>query len=380
MSEILEMTALEMHSALERGEVSSRELVAASFARIEALDGRVHAFLNLRQEQAMAEAAAIDERRAAGGGGGAGGAAKLGPLAGIPVAIKDNLCTNDGLPTTCGSRMLENFRAPYDAHVVERLQQAGAVIVGKCNLDEFAMGSSTENSGFGPTKNPWNLDFVPGGSSGGSAASVAARMVPLALGSDTGGSIRQPGSLCGVVGVKPTYGRVSRYGLVAFASSLDQIGPFARTIDDAALLLGVISGRDGRDATSLDRPVPDYVSSLGKVDFKGLRIGLPREFFGEGLDPEVESLVRGALKIYEEAGAELIEVALPHSMYAVETYYIVATAECSSNLARYDGVHYGHRSSEIISMIDMYARSRAEGFGDEVKRRIMLGTYVLSSG
>lgn len=372
MSQLMEMTALEMSAALQRREATSRELVEASYARIEALDGRLHAFLNLRKDAALAEAEAIDRRRAAG--------EKLGRLAGIPVAIKDNLCTNDGLPTTCGSRMLENFHAPYDAHVVERLRKAGAIIVGKCNLDEFAMGSSTENSAFGPTRNPWKLDCVPGGSSGGSAAAVAAGMVPLSLGSDTGGSIRQPGSLCGVVGLKPTYGRVSRYGLIAFASSLDQIGPFARTIDDAALMLEVISGRDVRDSTSLDRPVPDYAASLESVDFKGLRIGLPNEFFGEGLDPEVEQIIRTALKVYQDAGAELVEVSLPHSKYALETYYIVATAECSSNLARYDGVHYGHRSEGGENMINMYCRSRAEGFGDEVKRRIMLGTHVLSSG
>ncbi len=375
MSDLMEMTALEMRAAMECGEVTSRQLVGASFDRIAALDERVHAFISLRHDDALAEAEAIDSRRAAGES-----AAKLGPLAGIPIAIKDNLCTRDGLATTCGSKMLENFRAPYDAHVVQKLRAAGAIIVGKCNLDEFAMGSSTENSGFGPTRNPWNLECVPGGSSGGSAACVASRMVPMAVGSDTGGSIRQPGSLCGVIGMKPTYGRVSRYGLIAFASSLDQIGPFTRTVDDAALLLGVLSGPDSRDSTCLDHPVPDYLAGLEQVDFKNLRIGVPGEFFGQGLDAEVEKAVRRAIKIYEDAGATLVEVDLPHSAYAVETYYIVATAECSSNLARYDGVHYGHRSTAEAGMIDMYEHSRAEGFGDEVKRRVMLGTHVLSSG
>ncbi|HOI53963.1 MAG TPA: Asp-tRNA(Asn)/Glu-tRNA(Gln) amidotransferase subunit GatA [Phycisphaerae bacterium] len=372
MSEWLDMTACQMKAAMAAGRTTSRELVAASLARIERLDGRIGAFLSTRDEQALAEAEAIDRRRAAG--------EPLGPLAGVPVAVKDNLCTADGLATTCASRMLENFRAPYNAHVVERIVAADGVIVGKCNLDEFAMGSSTENSAAGPTRNPWSLDCVPGGSSGGSAAAVAARMVPLALGSDTGGSIRQPASHCGIVGLKPTYGRVSRYGLVAFASSLDQIGPMARTAEDAALLLGVIAGHDARDATSVAEPPPDYAAAMDAVDVSRLRIGMPREYFGEGLDAEVDQLVREAIRTFAEAGAEMVEVDLPHAPYAVAAYYLVATAEASSNLARYDGVHYGRRASEHAGLVDMYSRSRAEGFGDEVKRRIMLGTYALSSG
>ena len=372
MSDVLELTALQMKTALEAGHLTSRRLVAASLGRIEKLDGRVGAFLSTRGDQALAEADGIDKRRAAG--------QAVGPLAGMPVAVKDNMCTADGLPTTCASRILADFRAPYDAHVVERIRAADGVIVGKCNLDEFAMGSSTENSSVQPTRNPWQLDHVPGGSSGGSAAAVAARMVPLALGSDTGGSIRQPGSFCGVVGLKPTYGRVSRYGLVAFASSLDQIGPLARNVADAALALQVIAGHDGRDSTSVERDVPDYAAALGDADCRNLKIGVPKEYFGEGLDAEVERLVRQAIKIYKAAGAKIVEVELPHTAYAVAVYYIVATAEASSNLARYDGVHYGHRSTGHADLIDMYCRSRAEGFGDEVKRRIMLGTYALSSG
>ena len=372
MSDLLDLSALQMSQALAAGRTSSRELVAASLQRIAALDGRVHAFLSTRGDDALAEAEAIDRRRAAG--------EPLSPLAGIPVALKDNLCTADGRPTTCASRMLENFRAPYDAHVVERLRQAGAVVVGKTNLDEFAMGSSTEQSSFGATRNPWNLDCVPGGSSGGSAAAVAARMVPLALGSDTGGSVRQPASFCGVVGLKPTYGRVSRYGLVAFASSLDQIGPFGRTAEDAALLLAAVAGWDRRDATSVNRPVPDYLAAVRQANVKGLRIGLPREYFGRGLDAEVEQTVRQALARYQAAGATLVDVDLPHTDYAIETYYIIAMAEASSNLARYDGVHYGRRAAEHADLTDMVAQSRREGFGAEVKRRIMLGTYALSSG
>ena len=372
MADLPDLTATEVLAALERGETTSRQLVAASLERIDALDGRVRAFLSTRGDDALAEAEAVDRRRAAG--------EAVGPLAGIPVAVKDNLCTADGAPTTCASRMLADFRAPYDAAVVSALRDAGAVIVGKTNLDEFAMGSSTENSAFEPTRNPWDLDRVPGGSSGGSAAAVAARMVPLALGSDTGGSIRQPASLCGVVGLKPTYGRVSRYGLVAFASSLDQIGPLARTAEDAALLLQTVAGHDPRDATSVDRAVPDYAAAVREADVAGLKVGVPREFFGRGLDAEVERLVRAAVQAYEDAGATVSEVSLPHSAYAVEAYYLVATAEASSNLARYDGAHYGHRSADHQDMIDMYCRSRAEGFGPEVKRRIMLGTFALSSG
>ncbi len=306
----------------------------------------------------------------------------------MPVAIKDNLCTV-GVPTTCGSRMLQDYRPPYDATVIARLKAADAVLIGRTNMDEFAMGSSTENSAFGPTRNPWDTDRIPGGSSGGSAVAVAADLAPLALGSDTGGSIRQPAALCGVVGMKPTYGRVSRYGLVAFASSLDQIGPFAHTVGDAALLLNVIAGHDPMDATSVDRPVPDYLANL-EIPPSPLRIGLVHEFFGEGLDPEVEAAVREAVRVYESEGAEIQEVSLPHSKYGAPAYYLVAPAECSSNLARYDGTIFGHRAEDfepttdeekdIPPLIRMMMASRAEGFGPEVKRRIMLGTFALSAG
>jgi aspartyl-tRNA(Asn)/glutamyl-tRNA(Gln) amidotransferase subunit A len=372
---ITDLTAREMRDALRRREFSATEAAEASLAAIARLEPQVKAFLSLDGDGARRRAAEIDKRLAAGD--------SVGLLAGVPVAVKDNMCTADGQPTTCASRILQGWKAPYNAHVVERLAAEGAVIVGKTNLDEFAMGSSTENSAYGATRNPWALDRVPGGSSGGSAAAVAARLVPLALGSDTGGSIRQPAALCGVVGLKPTYGRVSRYGLVAFASSLDQIGPFGRTVADAALLLQAVAGEDTRDSTCVsdkDQPVPDYLASL-EEPVRPLRIGLPKEFFGKGLDPEVESVVREALAVYERLGAKLVEVSLPHSTaYAIATYYIVATSEASSNLARYDGVHYGYRSPDYSDMIDMYMRSRAEGFGDEVKRRIMLGTYALSAG
>ncbi len=298
-----------------------------------------------------------------------------GPLAGVRIAVKDNLCTR-GMPTTCASRVLAGWVPPYDAHVVERLRDAGAAVVGKTNLDEFAMGSSTENSAFGPTLNPWDTTRIPGGSSGGSAAAVASGMVPMALGSDTGGSVRQPAALCGVVGLKPTYGRVSRYGLVAFGSSLDVVGTLTRTVPDAARLLGVIAGHDPRDSTSLDVPVPDYASTVD-APLEGLTLGVPREFFGAGLDAEVEAAVRAALDVYRGLGAKVVDVSLPTSPHALATYYLVATAEASGNLARYDGVHYGHRAA---GPGDVYGRSRDEGLGAEVKRRILLGTYALSSG
>jgi aspartyl-tRNA(Asn)/glutamyl-tRNA(Gln) amidotransferase subunit A len=369
---ITDLTACELRDALRRGEFTATQAVEASLAAIARLDPRLKAFLSVDAEGARRRAAKADRHLATGQG--------CALLTGVPIALKDNLCVANGHPTTCASRILSTWKAPYNAHVVERLEAQGAIIVGKTNMDEFAMGSSTENSSFGATRNPWDLHRVPGGSSGGSAAAVAARLVPLALGSDTGGSIRQPAALCGVVGLKPTYGRVSRYGLVAFASSLDQIGPFARTVADAALLLQVISGHDERDSTSVPRPVPDYLATLEQPVEK-LRIGVPREFFGAGLDPEVERVVREALAGYEGRGATLVDVDLPHcTEYAIATYYIVATSEASSNLARYDGVHYGSRSTDHTDMIDMYMRSRSQGFGDEVKRRIMLGAYALSAG
>jgi aspartyl-tRNA(Asn)/glutamyl-tRNA(Gln) amidotransferase subunit A len=373
-------TAASLLSEFTADTLSSEEVTRAYLDRAGRLDGRLNVFLHHDAEKALEQARSVDERRKRG--------EPLGPLAGVPVAIKDVLCTL-GEPTTCGSRMLKTFRPPYDATVIARLRAADAVLIGKTNMDEFAMGSSTENSAYGPTRNPWDVDRIPGGSSGGSAVAVAADFAPLSLGTDTGGSIRQPASHCGVVGLKPSYGRVSRYGMVAFASSLDQIGPFSHTLADAALLLNVIAGRDPHDSTSVDTPVPDYSATLD-VPPEGLRIGVPREYFGEGLDPEVESAVREAIRVYEKAGATIKEVSLPHSRYGIPAYYLVATAECSSNLARYDGTIYGHRAEDfspktaeedkISPLILMMMASRAEGFGAEVKRRIMLGTFALSAG
>ena len=362
--------ASELVHLLRRGEVSSRQVAQSFLDSATARDEQVGAFLHLDAQAVLAAADAIDARRAKG--------EPVGVLAGIPVAIKDNLCQR-GVPTTCASRMLANFKPPYTAHVVERVIAEGGVPFGKTNLDEFAMGSSTENSAFKKTRNPWDLERIPGGSSGGSAAAVAGCLAPLSLGSDTGGSIRQPASLCGIVGLKPSYGRVSRYGLVAFASSLDQVGPFAHDVTGAALLLQVVAGHDRRDSTSVDQPVPDYLATL-ETPLAGLRVGVAREFFGPGLDSEVEKAVRGALAVYKGLGATIVEVDLPTSPHAVATYYLVATAEASSNLARYDGVHYGHRTAEKTNLIDLYSKSRGEAFGAEVKRRIMLGTYALSSG
>jgi aspartyl-tRNA(Asn)/glutamyl-tRNA(Gln) amidotransferase subunit A len=363
-------SAAELLALQAAGLVTAAEVADAFLAAVRDRDPTVRAFVHVNESDVRRQAAAVDARRTAG--------APLGPLAGVPVAVKDVLCIH-GQPTTCSSRILREFVPPYDAHVVERLRAADAVLIGKTNMDEFAMGSSTENSATQPTRNPWDPDRIPGGSSGGSAAAVAAGFAPLALGTDTGGSIRQPAALCGVVGLKPTYGRVSRYGLVAFASSLDQVGPFARTLADAALLLEVIAGHDPRDSTSVEKPVPAYSATLNDR-VRGLRIGVPKEFFGEGLDPEVEAAVRLALKEYEQLGATLVDVSLPHSPYALAAYYIVAPAEASSNLARYDGMHYGHRTREPADLIGTYARSRSEGFGPEVQRRVMIGTYVLSSG
>ncbi len=351
--------------------MSSRELVTAALARAERLQATLHAFLGLRNERALREADESDARRASG--------SARGPLDGIPVALKDNM-VQVGEATTCASRILEGFVSPYDAAVVERLQQAGAVILGRTNMDEFAMGSSTENSAFGASRNPWDLTRTPGGSSGGSAAAVAAGIVPLAFGSDTGGSIRQPAACVGVAGMKPTYGRVSRWGLVAFASSLDQIGPFTRTAADCATALSAIAGHDPRDSTSLPEPVPDYAAAL-TGDVSGLVLGLPREYFeAKGADPAVLESVHEAVSELEAAGAKVREVSLPHTKYGIAVYYLIAPAEASSNLARYDGVRYGHRAANPHDLADLYHRSRSEGFGPEVKRRILLGTYVLSAG
>jgi aspartyl-tRNA(Asn)/glutamyl-tRNA(Gln) amidotransferase subunit A len=337
---------------------------------MEKANPRLNAFNTIVADRALARAAEIDRRRAAG--------ESLGPLAGVPVAVKDNICVR-GVRTTASSRILENYLPAYDATVVRRLEDAGAVIVGKTNCDEYAMGSSNENSAYGPVRNPWALDRAPGGSSGGSAVSVAAGLVPLALGSDTGGSIRQPAALSGVVGLKPTYGRVSRYGLIALASSLDQVGPFTRTVRDAAVSLGVLAGADPSDSTTAANPTPDYRSAL-TGDIRGIRIGVPRTFISEGVDSAVLHAFDAALSVLRDAGATLVDIDLPHAKYAVPVYYLVMTAEASSNLARYDGVRYGHRTAHADALQTMYSRSRDEGFGPEVKRRIMLGTYVLSAG
>jgi aspartyl-tRNA(Asn)/glutamyl-tRNA(Gln) amidotransferase subunit A len=372
-------SALGLLARLNSGEITSEEITRSLLDTADRAR-RLNVFVHLDPERILTQARSVDARRRSG--------EKLGRLAGLPVAVKDVLCV-EGEPTTCGSRMLRNFHPPYDATVIAKLKAAGAVLFGHTNMDEYAMGSSTENSAYGPTLNPWDESRVPGGSSGGSAAAVAAGFAPLALGTDTGGSIRQPAAFCGVAGLKPTYGRVSRYGLIAFASSLDQIGPFAHDLADLALLLGAIAGRDPHDSTSVEEPVPDYLATLDQAP-EPLRIGVVREFLGKGLEPEVGQAVQEAVRVYENAGATIKEVSLPHSRYGVPAYYVVASAECSSNLARYDGTTYGHRSDDysprypgeegLAPMIRMMMASRAEGFGPEVKRRIMLGTFALSTG
>ena len=367
---LYELTGLGLAEKIRAREVSSREAVEDLFDRIEALQPKIHAFLSLNRERSLARADEIDAAVARG--------EDAGRLAGVPIAVKDNMCTTD-FPTTCASRILENFEPPYDAHVVECLRREGAIVIGKTNLDEFAMGSSTENSAFGASRNPWDTDRIPGGSSGGSAAATAADMAHLSLGSDTGGSIRQPAALCGVVGMKPTYGRVSRYGLIAFASSLDQIGPITKDVRDAALLMEVTANYDKRDSTCVNRPTEAYLDEAEKP-LEKVRIGVPKEFFGEGLDAEVGRAVRDAVQVYKDMGAEVVDISLPHTDYSVSTYYIVAPCEASSNLARYDGAHYGHRAEGTDNIIDMFAKTRAEGFGAEVQRRILLGTFALSSG
>jgi len=359
----------ELHKLLVNKEISSVELTREYLDHIREYEPKIKAFITITEDEALKQAEEVDKAIAQG--------EEIGPLAGIPMALKDNLCT-EGIVTTCASQMLRDFNPPYDATVVSRLKAAGAVLVGKLNMDEFAMGSSTENSGYFPTANPWDLSRVPGGSSGGSAASVAAGEVPYSLGSDTGGSIRQPAAFCGVVGLKPTYGAVSRYGLVAFASSLDQIGPLTRTVEDNALVLNAIAGHDPLDSTSVPFNKPDYTQFL-ENNVRGLKIGVPKEFFGLGLKQEVAAVIEQAIKTFEQLGAKIEECSLPHMEYALPAYYIIAPAECSSNLARYDGVSYGYRA-EADGMIEMCKTTRAKAFGQEVKRRIMLGTYALSSG
>ena len=368
--DLYRLTIHELRDLIQGGDVSPVEAVQSYLARLDAVEGRVHAFNRVTGQAALQEAeryAQLQARKAA-----------LPPLAGIPLAIKDVICTK-GVPTTCSSRILEGFVPPYDATVVSKLRAAGALILGKTNMDEFAMGSSTENSAFRNTRNPWNLACVPGGSSGGSAAAVASDMCAGGLGTDTGGSIRQPGGFCGIPALKPTYGRVSRYGLVAFASSLDQIGPMTKDVRDTAILLGAMAGHDPLDSTSAEVPVPAYEAAL-TGDIRGLRIGIPAEYFIEGMAPEVETAVRAAIATLEGLGAVAVPVTLPHTAYAIATYYLVATAEASSNLGRYDGVKYGYRTPASAHLIDMYLKTRREGFGAEVKRRIMLGTYALSAG
>ena len=368
--DLYKLTAHELHDKLVSKEISSVELTENVYSRIDEVEDKVQAYVTLDKENAMAQAAKVDAKIAAG--------EAIAPLAGIPGAIKDNICTK-GLLTTCSSKMLSNVVPIYDAHVIKKLRADDAIFTGKTNMDEFAMGSTTESSYFHKTYNPWNLERVPGGSSGGSAAAIAAGEAIWSLGSDTGGSIRQPASFNGCVGIKPTYGRVSRYGCVAFASSLDQIGPITRDVTDAALVLNTICGKDEHDSTSLPVDVPDFTKAL-RADVKGLRIGLPKEYYGEGVDPKVKAEIEKAVKTYESLGAEIVDVSLPHTEYAVITYYIIAPAEASANLARYDGVRYGFRAANATSAPEMTRMSRTEGFGPEVRRRIMLGTYVLSSG
>jgi aspartyl-tRNA(Asn)/glutamyl-tRNA(Gln) amidotransferase subunit A len=366
-----QLTISELAAKLAVREVSAREAMQSCLDRIASVDGKIHAFISHDAADALAQADAADKLRAQ-----KGGAAQL-PLLGVPVAIKDVLAVKNQ-PLNCGSKILGKFISPYDATAIEKLKAAGAIVFGRVNMDEFAMGSSTENSAFGITRNPWDAERIPGGSSGGSAAAVAADECLAALGSDTGGSIRQPAALCGCVGLKPTYGRVSRYGLVAFASSLDQIGPFTKNVSDAAIMLKVIAGHDPRDSTSVAQPVPDYAAALtGRI--KGLRLGLPKEYMIGGLDAEVKAAVDAAVKKFTELGAEIVEISLPHTDYAVATYYIIATAEASANLARFDGIRYGARV-DGHDPVELYSRTRGMGFGAEVKRRIILGTYVLSSG
>ncbi|TYO96258.1 Asp-tRNA(Asn)/Glu-tRNA(Gln) amidotransferase subunit GatA [Desulfallas thermosapovorans] len=364
------LTAHQLHDMLVSKEVSAEEIIRAVFDRVEQVEDKIRAYITLNKEQAVARARLVDKARA--------GGEYLPPLAGIPVAVKDNICTN-GIRTTCASKILYNYIPPYDATVMERLNACRAVLVGKTNMDEFAMGSSCENSAFFSTCNPWDTGRVPGGSSGGSAAAVAAGETVLALGSDTGGSIRQPASFCGVVGMKPTYGAVSRYGLVAYASSLDQIGPLARDVTDCALLLNVICGHDPLDSTSAPYNVPDYTSFLNG-DIKGMKIGVPREYMGQGIDAAVKDIIYKAIDVYTGLGAVVEETTLPHTEYALPAYYLIAPAEASSNLARYDGVRYGYRAKDAADIVDMFMQTRSEGFGPEVKRRIMLGTYALSAG
>lgn len=367
---LYQLPAHRLSRLLKERKISVEEIVTSFLHQIEMVEDKIRAFLFLDEEEALKEARQWDRIISEG--------KDVGPLTGIPIAIKDNICIKDK-ETSCASRILKGFYPPYSATVIERLKKAGTIIIGKTNLDEFAMGSSTENSAFQITRNPWNLEAIPGGSSGGSAAAVASGEVPLALGSDTGGSIRQPAAFCGVVGLKPTYGRVSRYGLVAFASSLDQIGPITKDVTDCALLLQIISGKDPLDSTSLDYPVPKYTDFL-IPELRGIRIGLPKEYFIAGTEEEVKKSILRAANVLEDLGAHVEETSLPHTDYAVATYYLIATAEASSNLARYDGVEYGHRTKKGENLIDMYKRTRQEGFGEEVKRRIMLGTYVLSEG
>ena len=367
--DIMDQSIHEPHQRLKAKELSSVEATRAMLARIAAVEPQIGSFITVTPEQALADAAAADRRIAAG---------QMDVLTGIPLALKDIFLT-EGIRTTCGSRILGNFVPPYSATSWERLKERGVVLLGKLNQDEFAMGSSNESSAYGMVRNPWDTTRIPGGSSGGSAAAVAARQATATLGTDTGGSIRQPASHCGCVGLKPTYGRVSRYGVIAYASSLDQVGPLTRDVTDSAIMLGALAGHDPKDSTSVDTPVPDYTAALtGTV--KGLRIGLPREYFISGLDPDVQKAMDDAILTYRSLGAEFVDISLPHTDYAVATYYLIATAEASSNLARYDGVRFGHRAEGATGLLDMYTKSRSQGFGAEVKRRIMLGTYALSSG
>ncbi len=367
--ELYQLTIHELQDKLKKREVSSAEITRSVFERISKVEDRVHSYITLLRDSALEQAEAADRRIREG---------NAAPLTGIPIALKDILCTQ-GVKTTCGSRILHNFVPPYDATVTRKLREAGAVFLGKTNMDEFAMGSSTETSYFGITRNPWDLERIPGGSSGGSATAVAADECIASLGSDTGGSIRQPAALCGTVGLKPTYGRISRFGLIAFASSLDQIGPFTKDVEDCAVMLNAIAGYDPNDSTSVPVDVPDYLSFIGK-EIKGWKVGIPREYFIEGIDPEISKAVDRAIRTVRELGAEPVDISLPHTDYSVAVYYVIAPAEASSNLARYDGVKYGYRAENARDLLDMYKKTRSEGFGAEVKRRIMIGTYALSSG